>query len=182
MGVWAAGSETLFQRSLRNLNRILQALGCKTFSWSRHCESAWSWVLWAVWNPFHFTPGYNVCQVQCALCYWILNPPWSISSAWEQALDHYPLALISGTEADIQTQQQTIPKLMSAFHPHPRPNSVSTFPQVMLLKRSDIKNGCHEGLPQRKHHLATHLHLWESALVQQQTKPLPHLRQTHWLP
>lgn len=26
------------------------------------------------------------------------------------------------------------------------------------------------------------LHLWESALVQQQTKPLLHLRQTHWLP
>lgn len=112
----------------------------------------WPWVLRAAWNPFHFTPGYNVSQVQCAFCYWILNLPWSISPAWEQALDHCPLPLISAPGRR-SNPAQTTPKLMSAFHPPPRPDLASTYPQVMLLKRSNIRNGYHEGLPQR--HLCT---------------------------
>lgn len=87
------------------------------------------------------------------------------------------------TETDIQTQQKRIPKLMSAFHPPPHSDLASTYPQVMLLKRSNIKKWLSWGtIPKETPSGFSYLHLRESALVQQQTKTLPHLRKTHWLP
>lgn len=147
MGVWAAEV-----RSSWNLKRALQALGSKTVL-PFHCQATVNQHHPGYFGRFgilFISPRATICA-KCSVLF-VIGSSSHPGAFLLTENKHLTTVLWHWSRADIQTQQQTISKLMSTFHPSPRP---STFPQVMLLKRSDIKNGYHEGLPQRKHRLAT---------------------------
>lgn len=102
----------------------------------------------------HFAVGCNVCPVQC--CSLLLDPqltPKHFSPpAQEAALDHCAQALSPVWRQLFKPSNKQCRRWCLPFILIPL---ASTFPQVMLIKRSNIKNSYHEGIPQRKNKLAT---------------------------